>query len=80
MNREIEAYEGELTELREKNQKLTKIIEHMFDDREGIYFISGEFGEKDSMGLPESIMICPAHGLDGVAVYTKTKDYTGPQW
>jgi len=32
------------------------------------------------MGLPEMIIVCPAYGLDGMAVYTKTTDYSAPEW
>lgn len=56
------------------------ILKHILADRTGVYFICGESGDKDKLGLPEKIMICPAYGLEGMAVYTKTKDYSGPQW
>ncbi len=49
-------------------------------DKFGVYFICGEEGEKDSIGLPEKIMICPTHGLEGFALYKKEKDYSGPNW
>jgi hypothetical protein len=35
---------------------------------------------KDSMGLPEKIMVCPTHGLDGFASYKKDRDYSAPGW
>ena len=32
------------------------------------------------MGLPEKIMVCPAYGLDGFAIYTKTSNYSAPEY
>ena len=50
----------------------------MSEKLEGVYFICGEGGEKDSMNLPKTILVCPAYGLDGFAIYTKTSDYSAP--
>jgi len=62
-------------------QKLKTILKHDKADKlEGVYFICGEGGSKDSMGLPVNIFVCPAYGLDGFAVYTKSKEYTAPEW
>ena len=61
-------------------QKLKKIWFHSQAENTGTFFICGEGGEHDRMGLPEMIMVCPAYGLDGMAIYTKTKDYSAPEW
>ncbi len=75
MNLELEAYEGELRQLR----KMKKSVEHLMAEKlEGVYFICGESQRKDAMGLPDKISICPSYGLDGFAVYTKTSDYSAP--
>ena len=75
MNLELEAYEGELEKLR----KVYKMARHLTAEKlEGVFFICGEGGTKDDMGLPEKIMVCPAYGLDGFAVYTKTSNYSAP--
>ena len=75
MNLELEAYEGELEKLRRAHT----MVRHLSAEKlEGVFFICGEAGAKDDMGLPEKIMICPAYGLDGFAVYTKTSNYTAP--
>jgi hypothetical protein len=77
MNLELEAYEGELAQLR----RVHKMVRHLSADKlQGVYFICGEGGEKDTMGLPEKIMVCPAYGLDGFAIYTKTSDYSAPEY
>ena len=75
MNLEVEAYEGELAALR----KVYTMVRHMSAEKlAGVYFICGEGGEKDSMGLPTKLLICPAYGADGFAIYTKTSDYSAP--
>jgi hypothetical protein len=60
-------------------RKLTKIMLHANAEKyEGVFFICGEAGEKDEMGLPEAIYVCPAYGADGFAVYKKHGEYTAP--
>ena len=77
MNLELETYEGELAQLR----RVHKMVRHLSADKlDGVYFICGEGGEKDDMGLPEKIMVCPAYGLDGFAIYTKTSNYSAPDY
>ena len=82
MNLELEAYEGELKKLRELNALYGKIFMHSFAaDKVGdIYFICGEGGVKDQNGLPESIHICPAYGVDWFQIYTRTQQTHGPEW
>lgn len=59
-------------------QKMQKIWLHSVPERSGLYFICGEAGERDQMGLPEHILICPAYGSDGMAMYTMSKPYSAP--
>jgi hypothetical protein len=61
-------------------QKLKKIWIHSSPEKSGAYFICGEGGEKDDMGLPDRIFVCPSYGLDGMAMYKKEKDYSAPEW
>jgi hypothetical protein len=62
-------------------QKLKTIFKHAKAEQlEGVYFICGEGGEKDEMGLPEFISVCPAFGLDGFAYYKKHREYSAPEW
>lgn len=77
MNREVEAYEGELRELRKKNETLMRVFKQAFSSS---IFICGGTEAKDEMGLPDKIFVCPYEGLDGFAVYTKTSDYSAPEW
>lgn len=78
MNLELEAYEGELAELR----KIKSLIKHtVLSEKMGdIYFICGEGGVKDQNNLPETIHICPAYGVDWFQVYQRTDKSHGPEW
>jgi hypothetical protein len=78
VNYEIEAYEGELKKLRSEHESMVTVLKHLLSEKTGHYFICGEGGEKDSMGLPDTILICPSYGLDGVAMYKKYKEYSAP--
>jgi hypothetical protein len=49
-------------------------------EKTGALFLCGVGGERDDMGLPERIHICPTYGLAGTATYTKTTDYNEPGW
>jgi len=59
-------------------QKLKKVWVHSVPEKSGQYFICGEGGERDEMGLPEYISVCPQYGADGFAYYKKHKEYTAP--
>lgn len=41
-------------------------------------FICGHGGSIDDQGLPDRLYVCPKHGLDGFAQYSKTTDYSAP--
>ena len=71
----------EITEEEYKQfQALKKVWIHLQAERTGVFFICGEGGEKDEMGLPEFIQVCPSFGLDGMAMYKKHTDYSAPEW
>ena len=70
----------DLAKAREKDIRTTQILCKAFPEKSGHFFICGEAGEKDSMGLPEKIMVCPAYGLDGFATYVKDQNYSSPGW
>ena len=55
-------------------QKLKKIWFHSKPDWSGSYFICGEAGEKDDMGLPNAILVCPQMGSNLTAVYERPND------
>ena len=65
---------GALNEAADLLEKQKKILTHVFAEKSGAYFVCGESGDKDTMGLPEKVFVCPSYGLEGMAVYTKTQD------
>jgi hypothetical protein len=61
-------------ELKTSNDRLSNILRHLLaESMPGVYFICGEAGEHDGLGLPEHILICPAYGSDVVVMYEKKK-------
>lgn len=73
-------YYEEVLLLRKKVEKYETILKHAVSEKTGLFFICGEAGEKDGMGLPEKIMVCPSMGLDGFATYVKDQNYSSPGW
>ncbi len=78
MNLEVEAYEGELRNLR----KVYEMIKHidLAEKLGSIYFICGYNGEIDQNGLPEKLHICPAYGVDWFQIYERTDKTFGPEY
>ena len=71
---------SELERLQAENDRLKAMIRHAVADRTGVYFICGEGGTKDDIGLPEIILVCPAYGADGFAIYKKASEYSAPSY
>ena len=71
---------SEIERLQAENEKLKTMIRHAVADRTGVYFICGEGGSKDEQGLPEIILVCPAFGADGFAIYKKASEYSAPSY
>lgn len=59
------------------NAILSLVKESNFE-QSGSPFICGSAGKPDRFGLHDTYFICPTYGLDGMAVYTRTKDYSAP--
>ena len=62
-----------MKDLEKENAYLRSILAKIFPEKSGDYFICGESSEKDSLGLPNSIAICPSYGTDIAVIYTKEK-------
>ena len=73
-------YYEEVLLLRKKVEKYETILKHAMAEKSGVFFISGEAGERDNNGLPDTVFICPAMGLDWSVAYRKDRDYDAPGW
>jgi hypothetical protein len=74
-------------ELQDKSIEAAKILRRVAvamqtssPETSGALFICGIGGEKDDLGLPERLSVCPTYGMQGSATYTKTRDYSEPGW
>ena len=73
--------EAEVTRLKQKCDMQAMILQRLTPDKfPGVYFISGESGEKDQNGLPERLYVVPAYGCDWSQVYVRTDRAVGPEW
>jgi hypothetical protein len=70
----------ERDQLKEKCEKQSAILAKIFPEQSGHYFICGEGGDKDQMGLPTYLFVCPTYGLDGSAIYKLHREYSAPEW
>jgi hypothetical protein len=70
----------EIQRLKDKCDKQANILAKLFPEKSGHYFICEDSNDKDSLGLPEYIHICPSYGLDGFAIYKKYIPYSAPEW
>lgn len=83
MGREIpqeidDDFHNQLLDVARVLNKIKTAWQHDMPEKSGKYFITGELGDKDGLGLPQCIMICPMSGLNGFAVYEKVRDYSEP--
>jgi hypothetical protein len=69
LERSLELYERERIRFRHTHPEMT-----------GVYFISGEGGNKDTNLLPEYVWVCPAYGCDWSQRYVRTDKTSGPEW
>lgn len=72
-----------MVEITDKEFKQFELLRKIFihtnpETFEGQYFICGEGGKSDTLGLPEFISVCPASGLDGFAMYKKHTKFKAP--
>jgi hypothetical protein len=77
----IKHLEAEIERLKTKCDKQAMILKRLnptlFPD---ILFITGDIGSKDSNGMPEALLVCPAYGVDFAYRYERTDKVTGPEW
>lgn len=83
-------YQSDMFNTVEDMEKLVKVAKYLQrvktalltsePEKSGALFITGVSGERDDMGLPEYISVCPTHGLDGFAMYKKHTEYSAPSY
>lgn len=56
--------------------RVKEAIAHSHPEETGSFFICGASDENDKDGLPNRVMVCPAYGLNGFAVYKKERNWT----
>jgi hypothetical protein len=68
--------QDEIDQLKKENARLVEELKRLYGvDRP---FICGTVGEVGTDGMNEYILVCPAYGADGFAMYKKHKDYSAP--
>jgi len=66
----------EIEQLRKENARLVEELKRLYGVERP--FICGEVGNKGNDDMPEYILVCPAYGADGFAMYKKHKDLSTP--
>jgi len=70
--------EEELEQLKKENARLVEELKRLYGvDRP---FICGWAGSAGADGMQEFVLVCPAYGADGFALYKKHKDYSAPEY
>lgn len=68
----------ELEKLRKENARLVEELKRLYGvDRP---FICGTAGKLGADNMSEFVLVCPAYGADGFAMYKKHKDYSAPEY
>jgi hypothetical protein len=78
--REVAAYISKLEKSLELYERERIRFRHAKPEMTGVYFISGDGGNKDNNCLPEHIWVCPAYGCDWSQRYVRTEQTSGPGW
>ena len=66
----------ELALLKKENARLVEELKRLYGVERP--FICGTAGKVCDDGMAEYILVCPAYGADGFAMYKKHKDYSAP--
>jgi hypothetical protein len=60
--------------LQEENAFMKKVLKHVFPEKTDAYYLCGEHGDKNELGLPEEVMICPAYGKQELVKYKRQEE------
>jgi hypothetical protein len=66
----------EMELLRKENARLVEELKRLYGVERP--FICGTAGKPGDDGMFEYVLVCPAYGADGFAMYKKHKDYSAP--
>jgi hypothetical protein len=66
----------ELEQLRKENARLVEELKRLYGVERP--FVCGWAGSEGADGMQEYVLICPAYGADGFALYKKHRDYSSP--
>ena len=65
-------------ELVKENERMREELRKLFGVERP--FICGTAGGKGADGMSDYVLVCPAYGADGAAMYKKYKDYSAPEY
>lgn len=64
-------YIAQIEKLQEEHAFMKKVLKHIFPENSESFYLCGEKGQKDDLGLPEFVMICPAFGKQEIKTYKR---------
>ncbi len=75
-NDERKKYIDHIEMLQEENAFMKKVLRHIFPEKSDAYYLCGEKGAKNELGLPEEVVICPAFGKQELVTYKRQEGET----
>jgi len=66
------------SELIKENERMREELRKLFGVERP--FVCGTAGGTGADGMADYVLVCPAYGADGSAMYKKYKDYSAPEY
>jgi hypothetical protein len=66
------------SELIKENERMREELRKLFGVERP--FVCGTAGGTGADGMADYVLVCPAYGADGAAMYKKHKDYSAPEY
>jgi hypothetical protein len=66
------------SELIKENERMREELRKLFGVERP--FVCGTAGGTGADGMADYVLVCPAYGADGAAMYKKYKDYSAPEY
>lgn len=70
---ERKRYLDQIEKLQEENAFMRRVLTHVFPEETEAYYLCGEQGDKDDLGLPEYVIICPSYGKQELSRYQRVE-------